>query len=102
MKSKITIDLAEDNQPVIKIQYVDSEDVRDKMIKRFIETFSYSSVWVRWSYEGVISDCSVSTLRPIPPKEMKSNAEEMLRILNPPIPQTCSQTESIQNEDRRI
>lgn len=37
MKSKITIDLDENNTPVVLIKYESSEDVRDKMVKRFLE-----------------------------------------------------------------
>lgn len=43
MRSKIMIDLDHDNQPIIKIDYYASEDVRDKMVKRFLETFGESS-----------------------------------------------------------
>lgn len=42
MRSKIQIDLAEDNQPIINIEYYSSDDVRDKMVKRFLETFAGS------------------------------------------------------------
>lgn len=44
MKSKITVDVDYDNQPVIKIQYVDTEDIRDKLVKRFLESFGSSCV----------------------------------------------------------
>lgn len=36
MKSKITIDVDHDNQPIIKIEKVYSEDVRDKLIHKFV------------------------------------------------------------------
>ena len=39
MLSKITIDVDEDNSPIIKVQYAESEDVRDKLVKRFLESF---------------------------------------------------------------
>lgn len=39
MKSKLTIDLDEDNQPIILIHYNESEDVRDKMVKIFLQSF---------------------------------------------------------------
>lgn len=42
MRSRITIDLDQDNQPIIKIDYLASEDVRDKMVKRFLESFGGS------------------------------------------------------------
>jgi hypothetical protein len=46
MKSRITVDLDWDNQPVIKIQYEDSEDVRDKMVKRMLQGFGGISTWL--------------------------------------------------------
>lgn len=52
MKSKLTIDLDHDNQPVIKIDYFYSEDVRDKMVKRFLETFGGDSCWAAFRYEN--------------------------------------------------
>lgn len=75
MKSKITIDLDFDNQPVIKIDYQHSEDVRDKMVKRFLETFGYTSAWAKITFEespsdGSKGDTSVSRLRPIPENEI--------------------------------
>lgn len=50
MKSKITIDLDDDNQPIIKIDYFYSEDVRDKMVKRFLEDFGGNSYWAKFRY----------------------------------------------------
>lgn len=48
MKSKITIDVDFNNQPIIKIQYIESEDVRDKLVKRFTERFGHVSAWCTW------------------------------------------------------
>lgn len=50
MKSKITIDLDEDNQPIILIDYVHSEDVRDKMVKKFMESFGNDSCYAKFGY----------------------------------------------------
>lgn len=41
MKSRISIALGEENQPVIKVDYKYSDDVRDHLVKRFIEGFYY-------------------------------------------------------------
>lgn len=43
MKSKIRIDLDQTNTPVIMVDYIESEDVRDKMVGRFIEGFGFNS-----------------------------------------------------------
>lgn len=45
MKSRITIDVDYENQPIIKIEYLESEDVRDKLVKRFLESFGYDSIY---------------------------------------------------------
>src|SRR5689334_7872403 len=48
MKSRISIDVDYDNQPIIKVEYVESEDVRDKLVGRFLRAFnglSGASVW---------------------------------------------------------
>lgn len=50
MKSRISIDLDEDNSPIIKIEYCGSEDVRDKMVKRFLEGFGGGSLIARFEY----------------------------------------------------
>ena len=52
MKSKITIDVDQDNQPIIKVEYSESDDVRDKLVKRFIENFGHNSnsARVEWGF----------------------------------------------------
>jgi hypothetical protein len=45
MKSKIQVDLDFDNQPIIVIGYETSEDVRDKMIERFLHDNTSEEVW---------------------------------------------------------
>lgn len=79
MKSKITIDVDLDNQPVIKIEYSASEDVRDKLVKKFLDTFAGESQWSEFlflntSKEGVNS---TSLLRPIPPHAFEYNSNSM-------------------------
>lgn len=44
MYSKITIDFAfSDNSPLIKLHYRESDDVRDKMVRSFLERRGYFS-----------------------------------------------------------
>jgi len=65
MKSRISIDVAEDNQPIIKIEYRHSDDVRDKLIKRFLENIDEGSeVGFRYT-DNVPGGCN-SELRPYP------------------------------------
>lgn len=61
MKSRITIDVDHDNQPIIKIEYSASEDVRDKLVKKFMETFGGDSRWAEFYFinSTVVSESSV-------------------------------------------
>lgn len=48
MVSKILIDVDENNEPVIKVEYFrdstqPNDDVRDKLVKRFVEGFGHNS-----------------------------------------------------------
>ena len=83
MKSKITIDLAEDNQPIIKVDYVYSEDVRDKMVKRFLERFGGASCWARFRYTTSYAESEyggtsrTAEIKPIPPEDLIKEGEEV-------------------------
>lgn len=68
MRSKIMIDLDEDNQPIIKIDYFSSEDVRDKMVKKFLEGFG-GSERASFRFENIPGSeyiNSTGIIRPIP------------------------------------
>lgn len=77
MKSKIMIDVDYDNQPIIKIEYQESEDVRDKLVKRFMEAFGGKSTFANfWFLSDEISN-SKAKIRPIGPDE----AEKMYSVI---------------------
>lgn len=72
MKSRITIEVDFDNgnQPVIQIlHYPDSTDVRDKLLKKFLEDLDRGSL-CKLSYEIGGPDFNRIYIRPIaqPPK----------------------------------
>jgi len=69
MKSKITIDLDEDNQPVIKISKQFSEDVRDKMVVRFLESFGFESTECKILFN--YPSPGEYTIRPVPSKPIE-------------------------------
>lgn len=80
MKSKVTIDIDWDNQPVIRIEYNESDDVRDKMVKRFMESFRGDSCWATFTFENTVSNLTANRhaiIRPIPPAELKDYHENM-------------------------
>lgn len=88
MKSRITIDLDYDNQPIIKVEYTPSPDVRDSMVKRFLEKFGGESSWAKMTYtqyaslhsNGVFGAECIAQIRPICnhdlPEESKVIAEQ--------------------------
>ena len=65
MKSKITIDLDNDNQPVIKIDYKQSEDVRDKMISRFFQALDFGSSWCTIEFVSDTPEGSIAEIHPV-------------------------------------
>jgi len=83
MKSKICIDLDDDNQPIIKIRYENSEDVRDKMVKKFLETFGGDSCLATFIFQEYRSDHSISTskIRPIKASEVKAVEKSVTTLL---------------------
>lgn len=95
MKSRITIDLDWDNQPIIKIEYSPSEDVRDKMVKKFLETFGGSSMWAQFSYTWGPDESSsrVAIVRPIP--QNIGDLKDQLKLLQKTIDNhSCESTSS--------
>lgn len=78
MKSKITIDVDFQNQPVIKIQYIESEDVRDKLVKRFLEKFGGVSAWSTHYF----MDNNESWISPIAPENLLDQSESIKTIHN--------------------
>lgn len=47
MKSSIKIDFDENGQPIIKVDIVKTEDVRDKLLQRFVEKLGYQSSYCK-------------------------------------------------------
>jgi hypothetical protein len=85
MNSRISIDVDHDNQPVIKIEYKDSDDVRDKLVKKFLETYGHASRWSVSEYQpnppGTTLN-SVMLIRPITPENMDIQGNEMKSMFN--------------------
>lgn len=84
MKSKITIEIDHDNQPIIKIDYEPSPDVRDSLVKRFLETFEGKSCYCTFYFIDIPSQAtgSLARIRPIKPDDMKDVAKTMLDIVS--------------------
>ena len=58
MKSRISIDVNEKNQPLIKVECRPSEDLRDKMVQRFKEGFGGVSNLCNVVFKGAMSRSS--------------------------------------------
>lgn len=83
MKSRITIDVNEDNQPIIKIEYNSSDDVRDKLVKRFLEAFGGESCWAHFTFLNWASDNKdeinrEAKLTPIKPDQLHEQSNLMM------------------------
>lgn len=54
MNSRITIelDLDNNNEPYIKVKSAYSDDLRDKLLRSFIESFGHQNGWMRFEYTG--------------------------------------------------
>lgn len=104
MKSRISIDVDYDNQPIIKIEYSPSEDVRDKLVKKFFESFGGQSTWANFYFsQPPLPDSkaifgqsnSQAVVRPIHVHELKDHVtplkymvqehEKMLLVNNGPV-----------------
>lgn len=82
MKSKITIDVDWDNQPIIRIEHEDSPDVRDKLVKRFLETFAGDSCWATFYYDQGVTEMMEKAnrnakIRPIEPWKLHEHVDIM-------------------------
>lgn len=85
MQSKITIevDFDNNNEPIIQIISRHSDDIRDKLIKYFIEKLGYVGNWGRIEWAGGTDGLDHAgfsrwIIRPITPKELREQAELML------------------------
>ena len=82
MQSRISIDVDQDNQPIIKIEYKESSDVRDKLVKKFLETFGTESSWSTMKFlpdSPYTSDPKTILITPVPAHLIKIEAEAMYK-----------------------
>lgn len=77
MKSRVSIDVDYDNQPIVRVEYVYSDDVRDKLVKLFLEGFAADSAWSKFQYLESGPGMKTAILRPIHPFNLKEEAKTM-------------------------
>lgn len=88
MKSRITIevDFENGNLPIIQILSRESDDVRDNLIRQFLQSLQHTSRWVRIEYidEHASKEDSKSVwrwhLKPITPKELSKEISLMTEV----------------------
>jgi hypothetical protein len=84
MKSRISIDVDYDNQPIIKIEYQESDDVRDKLVKRFMEAFGGKSTFANfWYIDSIDTINSKAKLRPISSEDAEKINEVFYASVGP-------------------
>lgn len=90
MKSRITIevDFENGNLPVIQILRKDSDDVRDKLISSFLQSFQHTSRWIKIDYAGEFSqhgedgDVQKWILKPVVPSDLPNEIKLMEALLS--------------------
>ena len=82
MESKVAFDLNENNIPVISVKVKPSEDLRDKVAKKFIEDFGHSSWWCT----AIFEQDGTMIITPITPQELEKQSRIMAAQVKGVIP----------------
>ncbi len=79
MESKITISYDyEQKTPLIKIQYKNSDDERDRMVKAFLELMGGEVSFTKFQYElSLDNTITIAAIRPIPFPNLKDELKTM-------------------------
>ena len=90
MKSRISIEIDFDksNLPVIQVLSQDSDDIRDRIVKSFLQSLQHTSRWCKIEYIGEAStfeDAMVNKQRwqitPITPTQIPEEVKLMQSVL---------------------
>lgn len=91
MKSKITIDFegvcattkSTSFEPVIKVNAVNSDDTRDKLIKAFFEQLGTESNWLQVRfYPTEVGEETQIVIQPVKPEDLEKLVEDIKKRLN--------------------
>ena len=74
MQSKAMFDIDSNNCPIIKVTAVATDDLRDKIARRFVEAGGHTSIWCNIYPSG-----NDFLIIPITPEEMRREGEAMIR-----------------------
>lgn len=78
MLSKLQFDLNENNAPILRVIVSSSDDLRDKVAKRFIEGFQASSNFCKISFDEVDSRSISAIIEPLKEKELEYAIKDYL------------------------
>jgi len=90
MKSRISIevDFDDNNLPVIQVLSQDSDDVRDRLLKAFLQSLQHTSRWCKIIYIGeaaTFEDGTVNKerwhIKPLVPNEIEKEIKLMQAVL---------------------
>jgi len=81
MKSKITIDVIGSPSPVITIEQTESDDVRDKLVKNFLDSLGNYSYWCRVDFHPMTenADTRIANIVPLRLDELEKEISFMLK-----------------------
>lgn len=71
MKSKLRFELDEDNKPVIQLEVINSDDLRDKVAKKFLERLGSNSNYCLIEFNTAIDTNMIATITPIDNKDLE-------------------------------
>ena len=103
MKSRITIevDFENGNQPVIIANLQSSDDVRDKLLKSFIEKFAHQRSWCQVNYMGEALGGNAYKIIPIEPKNHSEQGNLMKMLGDSEFPKSAQPFEVVDGVPRR-
>lgn len=81
MLSKISIDLDEDNNPIIVVQYNESADLRDKVVQKFMERINGSHYVQCFFEEHSVSPLSNTTREALVLRPYKMGEDVLSKVI---------------------
>jgi hypothetical protein len=82
MKSKVQFDIDQTGNPVVSMRVEVTDDVRDKLAKRFIEKLGHDSALAVISFRpDPIEGVSDAVINPVPPVDIFSTNDEIRKLL---------------------
>lgn len=78
MKSSVKIGIDDNGGSVIELEVASSDDVRDKLAKRFVEALRHESNWCRIENVGVSQEYASWRISPVDPNGLNDELKTIL------------------------